>query len=229
MAPTKLSTVQQEAIEHAARLFAHAKGQTANRNEPDSTGLDVFTPFSSLKSISLLGNAERTMKEGLHTTHAISVKAEGDAGNVVRLSCDTFEQTENAPGSWWSVALCEYDTKQQALSAIQRILKEDPNAPVISFADVVAFINNDEDTILSEEEHENAKATLDAFFKIENVNVRGLKSRVENYPPRFDPNKINNLVIIYDPSGAIGSANSLWTNFRTKRGPSGTMVVEEVA
>jgi hypothetical protein len=222
-----LTKTQSEALQAAAKLFSHAKGECSDPNNTESVGIDIFTPYSAKRSIDPQNAAAQTMKSGLRIIHALSVKRQDDEGNVTRITCDTYEDSQSRSGRWWSVGLFEYGTPKEATLALNRILEVDPSAPIISIAMLQNYINSEPED-LTPEECEDAKATMKAFLTIKNLGRPGLASRKEALPPKFQ-DKEDQILMVYDPSGAEGNTESLWSNTAIQAPGSREVVTEEVS
>jgi hypothetical protein len=181
-----------EALEYAIKFFSEAHGDIANR---ESFGLDIFTPYTADRKISLISETRSACGQGLKQIHALSIKTEDAENNVLRVHCMDFKPVETGPGVWWSIAMVEYETNEDATRATSKLLKRNPNAPVALMSEIVKA-----------SEGTPAEETLSAMCNIP-ARTQGLSCKTETLPRRFD---IDKLMLIYDPSASFMNAGGMW-------------------
>lgn len=189
---TNPSKSHPQAVEFAIKFFSEAHGDMADQN---SLGLDIFTPYTEDRKISLISDTKQCCNQGVKQIHALSVKTEDSENNVCRIHCKEFKPSETGPGNWWSIAMVEYETKEDACNAITKITKRQPNAPVALVSDirVAAEGTPAAETI-------NSMETLPA-------RGQGLDCKLESLPRRFN---LDRLMLIYDPSASFMNPGGMW-------------------
>lgn len=197
----------QESIKYAIKLFATAEGDVADRQNP---GVDIFTALTPNRKIFLTNGAAAHASDGImpNGVHAISVKKYNNTNKEYRIDCETFEpvyKEDMNAGSWWSVAMVAYESPAAANRAIEKLVNEQPDAPVCLMSDVMETCEG-----ASDKESKNAHKSLTALFAIKNQR-RGLPSKLESLPPRFTA---DTCMLVYDVSTRPTDRSGYWSNTR---------------
>lgn len=218
-----LTLVQKDAVNYLLPLFGAARGRIA-REDGNVEGLDVFTPFTPDRQISLVGQAKNVMSNGLRQLHTASVKARDQGANLFRLSVLDLVEAPVRGTSWWGIGIAEYNSASDAERACRAMLQSDPNAPVLLFTDFVKAVETNEETfekgLFTDEraiKPEHIKATLKSFLGLK-PQQEALPAHRANMPPRFDPRK---LVLLVSTSQTGDYGVGLYANSKTPRSSRG--------
>jgi hypothetical protein len=199
-----MNSTQTQICSHVADYLACSKGKVGG---PNSKGLVVFTPYSQKMVPELHPRVKALVGEGLEPLgiHILSIRDVDDEGNLVNLHCETFKHTKRDDNSaWYSVALMSYDTEAHAQQAVQNMVDENEQSPLVLLSDI--------NEVAEEQGNEDATNAINSLLELNVPNAQGALSFLQNnLPKRF---ALESTVVVFQGSASKGNAKCIWSHPR---------------
>ena len=192
------TTVQKHVTQFLEDLLAKAEPHVcAQGNE---VGLDIYFPARSHKRVFTLLNEAQEIVPNPAAVGSMSVRRKDAKDNNRRIECESYEEIAGEGGAWWSIALIEMHTAKEAEESTMKL--QEAGIPAIQLSTTVnAFKNPAAQAAL--------QAIIDYKFKPRGREIPGVERPSK---PRY---KLDQLIVIYAPSGGEQNSTSLWTNKKT--------------
>lgn len=201
---TSKASVREKVIQYTSQalgsFLSHAKPKICTKKEDE--GVNIYFPQrSGPRSVDLMNAAIPAFAGKVKSVGSLSIRQFDEDHNQFRINCQTGEaMLETQRGSWWSVAIVQTQTAEQAQEAAGEL--QDQGIATVVLSDAEALITD-----------ERAKAAIKAItshtFPSNEIKIPGIERKLK---PAWDPKK---LVIMFTPSGSEMNPNSCWTNSYT--------------